>query len=56
MENMTTITDCVEFKNELHKKLYVKSGAKDFNEYIKYINSVYSDKKQDHAPVSVTQT
>jgi len=47
MENMTTITDCVEFKNELHKKLYVKSGAKDFNEYIKYINSVYSDNKSN---------
>jgi len=42
MENITAITDCVEFKNELHKKLYIKSGAKDFNEYIKYINSIYS--------------
>jgi len=45
MENITTITDCVEFKNELHKKLYVKSGARDLNEYIKYINSIYSDNK-----------
>jgi len=45
MENMTKITDCVEFKNELHKKLYEKSGAKNFNEYIKYINSTYSDNK-----------
>ena len=45
MENITTIIDCVEFKNELHKKLYIKSGAKDFNEYIKYINSMYSDNK-----------
>jgi hypothetical protein len=45
MENITTINDCVEFKNELHKKLYVKSGAKNFNEYIKYINSTYSDNK-----------
>jgi hypothetical protein len=45
MENTTKINDCVEFKNELHKKLYVKSGAKDFNEYINYINSVYSDNK-----------
>ena len=45
MENITTIIDCVEFKNELHKKLYVKSGANDFNEYIKYINSMYSDNK-----------
>jgi len=48
MENLTTIIDCVEFKNELHKKLYVKSGAKDFNEYIKYINSIYSDNQQPH--------
>ena len=45
MENITTIIDCVEFKNELHKKLYVKSGAKDFNEYIKYVNSMYSGNK-----------
>jgi hypothetical protein len=46
MENVTRIIDCVEFKNELHKKLYIKSGAKDFNEYIKYINSTYSDNKK----------
>jgi len=46
MKNITTpIIDCVEFKNELHKKLYVKSGAKNFNDYIKYINSMYSDNK-----------
>jgi hypothetical protein len=45
MENITAINDCVEFKNELHKNLYLKSGAKNFNEYIKYINSVYSDNK-----------
>jgi len=45
MENITKITDCVEFKNELHKKLYAKSGAKNFNEYIKYINSIYSANK-----------
>ena len=43
MENQ--IVDCVEFKNELHRKLYIKSGAKDFNEYIAYINSIYSDSK-----------
>jgi hypothetical protein len=49
MENITTIIDCVEFKNELHKKLYIKSGANDFNEYIKYINSIYSSKK--HTPI-----
>jgi len=55
MENMTTITDCVEFKNELHKKLYVKSGAKDFNEYIKYVNSVYSDNKSQSEKNKVNQ-
>jgi len=49
MENITTIADCVEFKNELHKKLYEKSGAKNFNEYIKYINSTYSDNKSHSA-------
>lgn len=42
MENSIRIADCVEFKNELHRKLYIKSGAKNFNEYIKYINSMYS--------------
>ena len=45
MENITQIIDCVEFKNELHKKLYAKSGAKNFNEYIKYINTIYSVNK-----------
>jgi hypothetical protein len=47
MENIATINDCVEFKNELHKNLYAKSGARDFNEYIKYINSIYSGNKTD---------
>jgi hypothetical protein len=45
IENPVKIIDCVEFKNELHKKLYIKSGAKNFNEYIKYINSNYSGNK-----------
>jgi len=45
MENTTKIKDCVEFKNELHKQLFLKSGAKDFNEYIKFINSIYSENK-----------
>jgi hypothetical protein len=42
MAEKTVIINCVEFKNELHKKLYIKSGAKNFNDYIKYINSNYS--------------
>jgi hypothetical protein len=41
--NRDVIIDCVEFKNELHKKLYEKSGANNFYEYIKYVNSIYSD-------------
>ncbi|MDR2600308.1 MAG: hypothetical protein LBC73_08535 [Oscillospiraceae bacterium] len=45
MKNTIKINDCVEFKNELHKRLYEKSGAKDFNEYIKYISSNYSFNK-----------
>jgi hypothetical protein len=45
MENKTLIKDCVEFKKELHEKLYTKSGAKDFNEYIKYVNLTYSGNK-----------
>ena len=46
MKSETQITDCVEFKNELHRKLFIKSGARDFNEYIKYINSIYSDNRK----------
>jgi hypothetical protein len=45
MENTAKIIDCVEFKNELHRQLYIKSGANNFNEYIKYINSNYSTNK-----------
>ena len=43
MENTTKTFDCVAFKNELHNNLYKKSGAHNFNEYIQYINSIYSD-------------
>jgi hypothetical protein len=46
MQNATKIIDCVEFKNDLHKKLYIKSGAKNFDEYIKYINLNYSCEKK----------
>jgi len=45
MENNPPINDCVEFKRELHEMLYVKSGAKNFNEYINYVNLTYSDNK-----------
>jgi hypothetical protein len=45
MKNTIKIIDCVEFKNELHKKLYLKSGAKNFTEYVKYINSIYTSNK-----------
>lgn len=45
MESTAIVMNCVEFKNELHKKLYKASGANNFNEYIKYINSIYSDNR-----------
>ncbi|GBU23267.1 hypothetical protein R80B4_03184 [Fibrobacteres bacterium R8-0-B4] len=45
MENKTQIRDCVEFKNELHELLYMKSGVKNFSEYINYVNSNYSGNK-----------
>jgi hypothetical protein len=48
MENTAKIIDCVEFKNELHRQLYIKSGSNNFNEYIKYINSNYSTNKNFH--------
>ena len=58
MENIIKITDCVEFKNELHIKLFNKSGVKSFDEYIDYINSIYSCKKSssfetENQPLSV---
>ena len=55
MENETKIIDCVEFKNELHKKLYIKSGAKDFNEYIKYVNSKYSSTGKANENINIHQ-
>jgi len=45
MEKTTKIADCVEFKNDLHKKLYIKSGANNFSEYIQYVNAMYSDNR-----------
>jgi hypothetical protein len=47
MENTTKVIDCIEFKDELHKKLYKESGANNFNEYIKYINAIYSDNRSN---------
>ena len=32
--------DCVAFKEELHKKILEKSGAKNLKEYVKYVNEV----------------
>jgi hypothetical protein len=39
--------DCVKFKQELHEKAYKKSGAKDFREYIHYVNEM-SNKSSLH--------
>ena len=30
--------DCVEFKRDVHKKNWEKSGAKNLREYAKYVN------------------
>jgi hypothetical protein len=56
MEKIVKINDCVEFKNELHKKLYLKSGAKNFEEYIKYINLKYSSNKTSSEKIMVKQS
>ena len=32
--------DCVKFKNELQKNLLEKSGAKNLQEYVAYVNKV----------------
>ena len=32
--------DCVKFKNELQKNLMEKSGAKNLQEYVSYVNKI----------------
>ena len=56
MENTARIADCVEFKNELHKKLYIKSGAHNFSEYIHYVNALCSDNKSTPKKEKLTDT
>ena len=41
--------DSVVFKEELHKKLMEKSGAKNLKEYIKYVNEA-AKKSSLHKP------
>jgi hypothetical protein len=38
MATKTKKFDCVEFKHELHRIAYKKSGAKNIDEYIDYVN------------------
>jgi hypothetical protein len=37
----TKIVDCVQFKYDLHKALFQKSGASNLREYIHYINAAH---------------
>jgi hypothetical protein len=32
--------DCIKFKHELQEKLLKKSGAKNLQEYVKYVNEI----------------
>jgi hypothetical protein len=32
--------DCIKFKHELQEKLLKKSGAKNLQEYVKYVNKI----------------
>jgi len=32
------IKDCVQFKNDLYEKSWKKSGAKNIDEYVKYVS------------------
>jgi len=32
------IADCVKFKHDLYENAWKKSGAKTFDEYVKYVN------------------
>ncbi|GHV84198.1 hypothetical protein AGMMS50212_15380 [Spirochaetia bacterium] len=57
-DEQTKIVDCVQFKHDLHEKLFRKSGANNLREYIQYINAAHTKqhpvqviKKSDHAPV-----
>jgi hypothetical protein len=38
--NKEKIFDCVKFKNELQENLLKKSGAKNINEFVNYINKL----------------
>ena len=55
MDATIKINDCVGFKNELHNRLYIKSGARNFDEYIKYVNSVYSNNKESFEKTNTKQ-
>ena len=50
-QNMTEIpqsqriTDCVKFKDDLHERLWKKSGAKTLKEYAEYVNKRASERK-----------
>ena len=46
MEKNFRINDCVDFKNELHQKLYIKSGASNFRGYIEYINAMFPSENE----------
>jgi hypothetical protein len=35
------ITDCVLFKQELHENSYRRSGARNFTEYVDYVNAAF---------------
>jgi hypothetical protein len=35
------ITDCVLFKQELHENSYKHSGARNFAEYVNYVNDAF---------------
>jgi hypothetical protein len=55
METMIKINDCGELKNELHNQLYVKSSTKNFDEYIEYINSIYSNNKTSFEKINIKE-
>ena len=39
------IVDCVKFKDDLHERLWKKSGAKTLKEYAEYVNKRTSERE-----------
>jgi hypothetical protein len=48
--------DCVKFKDTLFSQAWKKSGAKNYREYVEYVNARARESGLFKKPVSGTQT